>query len=96
MNCYELFDLSWRAMHRKEGQALQARFHGKSPWSSSGVGIFPEGIGQQPEEIGTRIEEYTLSRLSYPSDRLNASLGILEMFEAACAAYLGMRYPPGN
>lgn len=78
MHCYEAFQIPWESLHTSDRQSMEDKY---LYLSGSGGELFPFGVGTTRNAIFNRISEYSRKSLTYQSDRLNALLGILRVFE---------------
>ncbi|PMD20051.1 HET-domain-containing protein [Hyaloscypha hepaticicola] len=78
MHCYEAFQIPWESLHTSDRQSMEDKY---LYLSGSGGELFPFGVGTTRNAIFNRISEYSRKSLTYQSDRLNAFLGILRVFE---------------
>ncbi|KAH6666052.1 heterokaryon incompatibility protein-domain-containing protein [Halenospora varia] len=75
MHCVESISVPLELLHtsKKDRFLEQVKFHRAFPMK--------QGLGKSPMDFWLRVKEFSLRSLSYDSDRLNAILGILRVFE---------------
>ena len=78
MSCYEAFQIPWESLHTSDRQSMEDKYLDGPDYDE---GLFPFGVDTTPNAIFNRISEYSSKSLTHQSDRLNAFLGILRVFE---------------